>query len=439
MKRSRYNIIIRSEKASLIFNSFTNSYIALSNNVCSDFESLQINEFKNKYKTSYQNLCELGVIIPDNRDELAIIRYKNKLATFGSRELRIVVYPTQDCNLKCWYCYENHIPNTHMNKETASKIINYINKEIEKNSFDSFFITLFGGEPFTDFNSITYPLLSKIKTLIEKAGKCFSCFFVTNASLIDEEIINKLKYLNPHLQITLDGDKEHHDKVRIWKQGNKPTYDHILWVIHKLAEEIQGEKFFITLRINYDNTTLPGISEILDRIKDIDRKKIFVHFERVWQTEKDSTEEYKKLLRKILKNFIGEGFCVNQGTFRGFPYSCPSDTKNSIVINYDGTIHKCNGRTLSSETQYGVLKADGTIEIDEDLIAQRLAIATFENKECLNCKMLPVCMGPCSQKLLEHNGNWSKDICSLKSIDTSLSDYLITDFWVKSMIEKYNG
>lgn len=80
-------------------------------------------------------------------------------------------------------------------------------------------------------------------------------FFVTNASLIDEEIINKLKYLNPHLQITLDGDKEHHDKVRIWKQGNKPTYDHILWVIHKLAEEIQGEKFFITLRINYDNTT----------------------------------------------------------------------------------------------------------------------------------------------------------------------------------------
>ena len=109
------------------------------------------------------------------------------------------------------------------------------------------------------------------------------------------------------------------------------------------------------------------------------------------------------------------------------------------MVHYWDKTDKCNGRTLSSETQYGVLKADGTIEIDEDLIAQRLAVATFENKECLNCKMLPVCMGPCSQKLLEHNGNWSKDICSLKSIDTSLSDYLITDFWVKSMIEKYNG
>ena len=28
--------------------------------------------------------------------------------------------------------------------------------------------------------------------------------------------------------------------------------------------------------------------------------------------------------------------------------------------------------------------------------------------------------------------------CSLKSIDTSFSDYLITDFWLKSMVEKYN-
>lgn len=27
---------------------------------------------------------------------------------------------------------------------------------------------------------------------------------------------------------------------------------------------------------------------------------------------------------------------------------------------------------------------------------------------------------------------------SLKSIETSFSDYLITDFWVKSMVEKYN-
>ena len=82
------------------------------------------------------------------------------------------------------------------------------------------------------------------------------------------------------------------------------------------------------------------------------------------------------------------------------------------MINYDGSIHKCNGRTLSPLTKYGVLNNDGSLDIDENLLAKRLAVATFENKECLSCKMLPVCMGPCSQKMLEHNGHWAKNICS---------------------------
>lgn len=245
----------------------------------------------------------------------------------------------------------------------------------------------------------------KVNARIQKK---FSCFFVTNASLIDDDIIYKLKYLKPHLQITLDGDKEHHDKIRIWKDGNKPTFEHILWVIHRLSEEIEGENFFITLRINYDNSTLSGIPEILEKIKDIDRKKIYVHFERVWQTEGEATEQDIRLFKEILKSFIKEGFCVNQGTFRGFAYSCPADIYNSIVINYDGSIHKCNGRTLSSRTKYGVLKDDGSLDIDEDLMAKRLSVSTFENKTCLNCKMLPVCMGPCSQKLLENGGKWTK-------------------------------
>lgn len=36
-------------------------------------------------------------------------------------------------------------------------------------------------------------------------------------------------------------------------------------------------------------------------------KKIFIHFERVWQTENESTEKSKSLLRTIIKDFITEG------------------------------------------------------------------------------------------------------------------------------------
>lgn len=432
MKKSAYNICVKKENGAFIYNSFKNVYVAMSKKLCEAFEKMELDEFEHTYPMAYSRFKEAGLLIPDDMDELAIIRYKNKLATFASRELRLVIYPTQDCNLKCWYCYENHVPKTRLTKEVSENIEKFISIEILNNTFDSLHITFFGGEPLTDFENIAYPLCKTIKQNVEKAGKDFSSFFVTNGSLIEETTIGMLKEIQPNFQITIDGDKEQHDKVRIWKDKNKPTFDHIMWAIHRLSAEI-NKRYFITLRINYDNKTLLGADEILDRIKDIDPKKIYIHFERVWQTAKDVNQEQVSILLKTMMKFIKAGFAVNQGAFRGYPYSCPSDMNNSVVINYDGTIHKCNGRTLSSKTQYGKLLSDGTLQLDEMLVAKRIGKATFEQQECLKCKMLPMCMGPCSQKLLEKEGKWSKSICSMSSFDTSLSDYLSIDFLVKSL------
>lgn len=436
MKRSTYNISIIKANGAFIYNSFNNVYVAVSVKLCKDFENLDLKDFAHQYPSAFQKFKEAGLIVPKNMDELALIRYKNKMATFASRELRIVIYPTQDCNLKCWYCYENHVPNTRLAKEISGRIERFVSKEINKNSFDKLHVTFFGGEPLTDFNTIAYPLCKALKGKVEGVGKAFACFFVTNGSLIEEDTIGKLKEIRPNLQITIDGKKEQHDKVRIWKDKDKPTFEHIMWAIHRLTEEID-KRYFITLRINYDNKTLLGADEILEQIKDVDPKRIFIHFERVWQTKNDVSKEQVKLLLDTMTKYIKAGFAVNQGAFRGFPYSCPSEMNNSMVVNYDGTIHKCNGRTLTAETQYGNLLEDGTLEMDESLVAKRIGKSTFEQPECLKCKMLPMCMGPCSQKLLEHGGKWAKGICTLNSIDTTLSDYLSLDFLVQSLINKY--
>ena len=436
MKKSTYNICVKKTTGAFIYNSFNNVYVATPTKLCADFENQDLEVFAHKYPSAFLKFKEAGLVIPESMDELALIRYKNKVATFASRELRIIVYPTQDCNLKCWYCYENHVPNTRLTDEISGRIEKFVSKEIDKNSFDRLHVTFFGGEPLTDFNTIAYPLCKTLKAKVEDVDKEFACFFVTNGSLIKEDTIEKLKEIQPNLQITIDGNKEQHDKVRIWKDKNKPTFEHIMWAIHRLTAEID-KRYFITLRINYDNKTLLGADDILAQIKDIDPKKIIIHFERVWQTMNDVSKKQVKLLLDTMVKFIKAGFIVNQGAFRGLPYSCPSEKNNLVVINYDGTIHKCNGRTLTSKTKYGNLLDDGTLEMDESLVAKRIGKSTFEQQECLKCKMLPMCMGPCSQKLLEHDGKWTKGICTLNSIDTSLSDYLSIDFLVKSLTNKY--
>ena len=286
------------------------------------------------------------------------------------------------------------------------------------------------------FDEIVFPLASKIKNLIESAGKQFVSFFVTNASLINNQTIDKLVTLNPRLQITLDGVKEKHDKVRVWKKNNAPTYDTIIEAIKKLTNREELANFAITLRINYDNDTLNNLYGLLEDLANVNKTKLHVHFERVWQTVDSVKKEQRELLLKALIEFTEKGFIVNQGSFRQKNYSCPAESYNYAIINHDGSVHKCNGRTLTKKSACGKITLTGHIEWDNNKIAKRIGLATFENSYCTKCKMLPLCMGPCSQKLMEMGG-FDKQICSMRSVDTSLNDYILQEFRSKSLIKQY--
>ena len=117
--------------------------------------------------------------------------------------------------------------------------------------------------------------------------------------------------------------------------------------------------------------------------------------------------------------------------------SVTADEVRELVKNLSPEIQPVGVFVNASMELVRSLLDDGTLEMDESLVAKRIGKSTFEQQECLKCKMLPMCMGPCSQKLLEHDGKWTKGICTLNSIDTSLSDYLSIDFLVKSLTNKY--
>lgn len=418
------------------FNTFRNMYIAISKSAYNAYNDETLDNLMKCFPNCYKNMQESGFLIEDDLDELATIRLQNKLECFASRKFQLMVFPTQDCNLKCWYCYESHKQNTKMSPEVMERIYLYVENQLLNNSFDSFQMSFFGGEPLLYFDEIVFPLANRIKHLIESAGKQFVSFYVTNASLINKQTIDKIVTLNPRLQITLDGVKEKHDKVRIWKKNNAPTYNTIIAAIKELARRDELANFAITLRINYDNETLNNLYGLMEDLADVNKTKLHVHFERVWQTVDLVDNKQQELLLNALIEFTKKGFVVNQGAFRQKDYSCPAECYNYAIINYDGSVHKCNGRTLTKESTCGQLTSAGQIEWDRNKIAKRIGLATFENPSCLKCKMLPLCMGPCSQKIME-TGGFNKQICSMRSIDTSLNDYILQEFRSKSLIKQY--
>lgn len=159
--------------------------------------------------------------------------------------------------------------------------------------------------------------------------------------------------------------------------------------------------------------------------------------ERVWQTRSMIDKNQQQLLKEVLAKFVKAGFIISHGVFRKKAIACPSDSMSFFIVNYDGTIHKCNGRTLGEETQEGTLNSDGIIEWNSSRKGKRMSLKTFDNPTCLSCNILPLCMGPCSQKVLE-TGRFSKDICSKNSIDISIESYLSFEFEMRYYLENLN-
>ncbi len=441
MKQSEYNIYIEETDKVLCFNSFSNSYILISKTSYRDLLNNDLELFAKKRPNTYEALQKAGFIIDDSIDQLAILRTENKREAFSPGIDYLMVYPTQDCNLKCWYCYEAHVPKSKMPEWVLEATKKYVTNLCHKSRNKVLRLTFFGGEPFLYYKDIVYPLLIHAQKACDENGKFFVPFFVTNASMINERIVNELVPFHPVFQITIDGGECRHNKVRIWKSTNKGTYEHIIKVISMLSNKITYGEWnkgnIITVRINYDDETLDDIVHILQDLKDVDKQKVFIQLERVWQTMGRADESQQKKLKNALLYSTSAGFNVGHGLFGFKKIACPAEIDHYAVINWDGNIYKCNGRTLSEENKEGVLLQDGTIRWNEPKQTKRICVATFENRMCLKCKMLPQCIGPCSQKLLENVSGDVANICSMKYADMNLEEYIRTNFEIEIIKQKY--
>ncbi|NVO11744.1 MAG: radical SAM protein [Bacteroidales bacterium] len=426
MKLSCYNIFVEKNGNIVGLNTMKNNYVLLSKNKYQELlnHSEDLFEFASQNEKIYDTLIDHGFIIPNDRNELNELRLCNKEVSFN-RHYDLTIIPSLDCNLKCWYCWETHIPNSQMSNEVMDRIRKHVSLELAHNNIDSLSLEWFGGEPLLYFNEVTYPLVSSIKNLLDANKKSFKTSFITNGVLIDKPMLEKFKELNPKFQITLDGYKEKHNKVRVSKSGGEGTYNRIVDNLYLITEMLNDTH--IRIRINYDDNTLKNIEELVLDLNDLDRSKVSIHLERVWQTSKGNKPD-NKLLHDTIMLLTANEFSVDYGNFIPRYNSCKTDRYRQAGINYDGRVFKCTGRPFIPENSDGELAETGEIIWNRDRLANRIGRSTFELDMCLSCKMLPMCVGPCSQKCLERDWKNMENQCTLKTLEMSIEDFVVFSF-----------
>ena len=87
--------------------------------------------------------------------------FNNNIGIKQTRNITFVV--TENCNLKCTYCYETHKTHKNMSFNTAKRIVDYLFELYDQNNKTAFInknttaleLEFIGGEPLLEIDLIT--------------------------------------------------------------------------------------------------------------------------------------------------------------------------------------------------------------------------------------------------------------------------------------------
>ena len=320
MKKSTYNFILYHDGYGYWYNALSGKFFRLTQALSKKVEPLldNIEILQEEAKPMYEKLCDSKFIIDDDVDEINVIRKCHQEAVL-SKDYFLIILPTLNCNFKCWYCIQEHIPSV-MNPETFEALKRHIDYMIEEEKISSLHIDWFGGEPFMYFKKIIEPLSRYAIQKCEQHNIPFMNSATTNGYFINSDVSSLLTDLKfKQFQITLDGEKDFHDKVKFMK-GCTSAFEHVLKNINNMLAQNHDVRVF--LRINYTHETLSGniVPEVNEYISEDNRSKVTVFLRKVWQEKKD--KNFNVVLKQILDDFEKSGYYASRGEMMPTYTSC---------------------------------------------------------------------------------------------------------------------
>jgi len=125
----------------------------------------------------------------------------------------------QACNLRCKYCFAyagTYDQPAMMSREIARASVNMLMRLSGKEKHCS--ILFFGGEPMLNMDTISYTV-EYAREQAKAHGKVMEFLMITNGTLLTPQNIDYLIRQGVHVEISIDGPAEFHDRYRVFADG----------------------------------------------------------------------------------------------------------------------------------------------------------------------------------------------------------------------------
>ncbi len=398
MKYSKYNSLIPKDDRTILYNIATDGILMLNPEIADIVKTNMedVSKIKEIHPELYDAMSKLSMVVNDTDNEEQNVTNLWKMEDCDQTSFYLTVYPTIDCNLHCWYCYEQHKAHADMSQEVLERVFKLIVNVVRK-PLKNFSLSFFGGEPLMQFKSVVLPLMEFTKDICKQNNVDLHIDMTTNGVLLTDEVRKEILSLNlqskPVFQITIDGNRTEHNISRSTKDGND-TFD----IIIKNIKDTLRAGMYVNNRFNYTKNSVDSFIDVLDEFEDLseeERKLLFFDFQQVWQEE-----AYREIREKAMNmaSFYNTQSCQVRIEKRFNKERCKNDAENQATINYDGLVYKCTAICFNPGNAEGILNDEGQIEWNERY-KKRMALK-YGNPVCQKCKVFPICHGGCSQAKL---------------------------------------
>ncbi|OIJ13785.1 radical SAM/SPASM domain-containing protein [Anaerobacillus arseniciselenatis] len=398
-KRSRFNVVSETDLGELIvYNSYSGAIALFDKEEAEKVHGLLTKGASGETHLE-QQLVQQGFLVSSEIDEKRRATFLHQ-TMHRTDSMHLVILPTESCNFRCTYCYED-FPRGKMTEKAKQGLKNYVQQQGKY--LKQLTVSWFGGEPLLA-DDVINELSETFLQVANEQDFVYSAEVATNGYLLTKDRFEQLlKNGVQQVMVTIDGNEVEHNQRRKLANG-EGSFATIFENLRSL-KEVEGD-FEITLRTNFDEESLAAMPDFISSLKanfgDDPRFKTYFRPVARWGGKNDEClpvcdrNTIDEKIWEFTEKAIEEGLPMSAliaGSLQPTASVCYAAKPNSFIIASDAQIFKCTLAFDAEENQLGTLEEDGTLNIDYDKVALWTTSGEETDENCQSCFFRPACQG----------------------------------------------
>ena len=452
MKPSMFNLRVPLPARDEVFlmNTITDAQLVVSSDVVALLDRSDLDAADADEREALDLLWENGFLVESREaDRERLDQYLAEVKS-NKTELNITVLTTLQCNFACDYCFQGDHGDYNkyadrMSPEMAGRVADWIEREMDRVQPERVLLTFFGGEPLLNLPAM-YSIAERAWDATRTRGIQLYINIITNGLLLTSDVVDRmLPYGLNGIKITLDGDRDTHNRMRPLR-GGQGTFDRIIENIRRNAGKCR-----ISIGGNFDESSVDSYPALLEflRAQEFADTLVKVNFKPIVRAEPLQPKGIIPLTPVGVGNKPLNGTCMTaagagQGTTcescdllddkmsflreetrrHGFkPHDgvhngpCHVHMQHAHTIGPDGSLYPCPGFTGQLATSTGHI--DDRKDTARETARERfLRLSPW--KACGDCAYIPVCAGGCVANSYSQLGDMNVPTCHKRSFDSAL-------------------